>query len=57
MRKTQKQLEELQKNRISDELKEVISKHQRVLIEAQEEYRRFLFLLKLIVCMNSYVIM
>ena len=57
MRKTQMQLEELQKNRISDELKEEISKHQRVLMEVQEEYRRFLFLLKLIVRMNSYVTM
>lgn len=55
MRKIQRQLEELHKNRLTDELKKEISEHQRVLMELQEEYGRFSFLLKLIVRMNSSV--
>ncbi|XP_065370414.1 uncharacterized protein LOC135962421 [Calliphora vicina] len=48
MKKTQQQLENLQKNKISKELKNEIAEHQRVLMEVQEVYGRFLFLLKLI---------
>lgn len=49
MKQTQQELERLQKNKISEELKNEIAEHQRVLMEVQEIYGRFLFLLKLIV--------
>ncbi|KNC28918.1 hypothetical protein FF38_09683 [Lucilia cuprina] len=48
MKKIQQQLENLQTNKISVELKKQIAEHQRVLMEVQEVYGRFLFLLKLI---------
>ena len=49
MKETQKHLEKLQESKINDELKVVMAEHQRVLMEVQEIYGRFLFLLKLIV--------
>ncbi|KAM7343618.1 uncharacterized protein ACRADG_010593 isoform 2-T2 [Cochliomyia hominivorax] len=48
MKQTQLELENLQENKISEELKNQIAEHQRVLMEVQEVYGRFLFLLKLI---------
>ncbi|XP_075165246.1 uncharacterized protein LOC142237734 [Haematobia irritans] len=44
----QKQLLDLQTNKISEELKIVAAEHQRFLMEVQEVYAHFLFLLKLI---------
>lgn len=49
MKETQKELEKLKEFKFDDELNETKAKHQRVMMEVQQEYGRFLFLLKLIV--------
>uniref|UniRef100_A0A1A9WYV8 Uncharacterized protein n=1 Tax=Glossina brevipalpis TaxID=37001 RepID=A0A1A9WYV8_9MUSC len=48
MKETQKELEKLKDFKINDELNELKAQHQRVMLEVQEVYGRFLFLLKLI---------
>ncbi|KAL9915724.1 uncharacterized protein LOC119636987 [Glossina fuscipes] len=48
MKETQQELEQLKKFKFDDELNETKAQHQRVMLEVQEEYGRFLFLLKLI---------
>ncbi|XP_013115189.2 uncharacterized protein LOC106092807 [Stomoxys calcitrans] len=48
MTQVQKQLTDLQAININEELKAVAAEHQRFLMEVQEVYARFLFLLKLI---------
>lgn len=55
MKQTQQELENLQQNKISEELKNEIAEHQRVLMEVQEIYGRFLFLLKLIVNIFNFM--
>ncbi|XP_061390218.1 uncharacterized protein LOC133325491 [Musca vetustissima] len=48
MQQVQKQWLDLQKLKISEELRNIAADHQRILMEVQEVYARFLFLLKLI---------
>ncbi|XP_073812977.1 uncharacterized protein [Musca autumnalis] len=48
MQLAQKQLQDLQKMKINIELRNIGADHQRILMEVQEVYARFLFLLKLI---------
>lgn len=53
MRETQKKLSSLQKIKVNEELKKITAEHQRCLMEVQEVYARFLFLLKLIVSISN----
>lgn len=49
LKRSQKELSDLQQVKMDDELQKIKAEHQRVLMEVQEVYARFLFLLKLIV--------
>ncbi|XP_058982784.1 uncharacterized protein LOC101892529 isoform X3 [Musca domestica] len=48
MQQMQKQLQDLQRMNINEELRNIVADHQRILMEVQEVYARFLFLLKVI---------